>query len=177
MGFCPCTFRGKVNCLATADQQKRGKPSRFHCLQTEDQLIGLSDQLFKTGNGIFMMIKLAGNDLRNHTYSPHLFLCQSLRKAHMSSHVIWSLEGSCVFVCLFIFSNFARFCTPKRCTRVQCLVQKKTTLITWIFGRAWYPLDIRVGPPPPPKTHLFLYYYRKMFVFLFLVLRRGQFYN
>ena len=24
----------------------------------------------------------------------------------------------------------------------------KTTLITWIFGRAWYPLDIRVPPPP-----------------------------
>ena len=23
----------------------------------------------------------------------------------------------------------------------------KTTLITWIFGRAWYPLDIRVPPP------------------------------
>ena len=22
----------------------------------------------------------------------------------------------------------------------------KTTLITWIFGRAWYPLDIRVAP-------------------------------
>ena len=43
------------------------------------------------------------------------------------------------------FSNFARFCTPKRCTRVQCLVLK-TTLITWIFGRAWYPLDIRVAP-------------------------------
>ena len=43
------------------------------------------------------------------------------------------------------FSNFARFCTPKRCTRVQCLVLK-TTLITWIFGRVWYPLDIRVAP-------------------------------
>ena len=25
----------------------------------------------------------------------------------------------------------------------------KTTLITWIFGRAWYPLDIRVAPPAP----------------------------
>ena len=26
----------------------------------------------------------------------------------------------------------------------------KKTLFTWIFGRAWYPLDIRVLPPPPP---------------------------
>ena len=32
-------------------------------------------------------------------------------------------------ICLYdqkhtLFSNFARFCTPKRCTRVQCLVLK-----------------------------------------------------
>ena len=31
----------------------------------------------------------------------------------------------------------------------------KTTLITWIFGRAWYPLDIRV-PSPQFKSNGFL---------------------
>ena len=50
------------------------------------------------------------------------------------------------------FSNFARFCTPKRCTHVQCLVWK-TTLITWIFGRAWYPPWH--SSAPPPGVHIF----------------------
>ena len=33
----------------------------------------------------------------------------------------------------------------------------KTTLITWIFGRAWYPLDIRVPPPPTVVICIGLY--------------------
>ena len=54
-------------------------------------------------------------------------------------------------ICLYdqkhtLFSYFARFCTPKRCTRVQCLVLKNNP-ITWIFGRAWYPPWHLSGPP------------------------------
>ena len=36
----------------------------------------------------------------------------------------------------------------------------KTTLITWIFGRAWYPLDIRVAPPRA-QTLIIVHYFQQ----------------
>ena len=46
-------------------------------------------------------------------------------------HAFFLISPSCPFQNLFIwpkthlfFFNFARFCTPKRCTQVQCLVRK-----------------------------------------------------
>ena len=50
-------------------------------------------------------------------------------------------------ICLYdqkhtLFSNFA----PLNDVRAYSAWSWKTTLITWIFGRAWYPLDIRVAP-------------------------------
>ena len=44
------------------------------------------------------------------------------------------------------FSNFARFCTPKRCTTYSAW-SWKTTLFTWIFWRNWYPPWHSSGPP------------------------------
>ena len=44
-----------------------------------------------------------------------------------------------------LFSNFARFCTPKWCTRLQYLVLKNNPNYM-NFGQAWYPLDIPVAP-------------------------------
>ena len=48
-----------------------------------------------------------------------------------------------------LFSNFGRICTPKRCTRVHCLVTK-TTLIKLIFLWGWYPTSDTSGPQGTP---------------------------
>ena len=45
------------------------------------------------------------------------------------------------------FSNFARFCTPKRCTRVHCLVLKNNP--NYIFFRGWHPTSKTSVSPPP----------------------------
>ena len=44
-----------------------------------------------------------------------------------------------------LFSNFTRFCTPKRCMRVHCQAGK-TTLITWFFYEDDIQLQIQVAP-------------------------------
>ena len=46
------------------------------------------------------------------------------------------------------FSNFARFCTPKRCTRVHCLVLKTTLMTRFFFDEDDIQLQIQVPPPP-----------------------------
>ena len=67
-------------------------------------------------------------------------------------HAFFLFCVSCPFQNLSIwpktypFFNFARFCTPKQCTRVHCLVWK-TTLITWIVLRGWYPTSNTSGTP------------------------------
>ena len=45
------------------------------------------------------------------------------------------------------FNNFARFCTPKRCTRVHCLILKNNPNYV-IFLRGWYPTSNTSAPPP-----------------------------
>ena len=52
-----------------------------------------------------------------------------------------------------LFSNFARFCTPKRCTRVHCLVLKNNPNYVNFFTRMisnfkykWPPRDIKLIP-------------------------------
>ena len=47
------------------------------------------------------------------------------------------------------FSNFARFCTPKRCTRVHCLVLKNNP--NYIFFEDDIQLQIQVSPPGSRK--------------------------
>ena len=67
---------------------------------------------------------------------------------HFSSFVRHVLSKICLFDQKHtLFSNFACFCTLN-VVRAYSAWSWKTTLITWIFGRAWYPLDVRVAPPP-----------------------------
>ena len=54
------------------------------------------------------------------------------------------------------FSNFARFCTPIRCTRVHCLVLKNNPnyvffFFFFFFLRGWYPTSNTLVPPPGKK--------------------------
>ena len=55
-----------------------------------------------------------------------------------------------------LFSNFARFCTPKRCTRVQCLVLKNNPNYVNFWTSLIPSLTIQVAPPGqrPPTAHL-----------------------
>ena len=65
---------------------------------------------------------------------------------------------------------------PLNDVRAYSVWSWKPTLITWIFGWAWYPLDIRVAPPPG-KKHIFhlrwssqwFIYYLCSYSFLFQV--------
>ena len=56
-------------------------------------------------------------------------------------HAFFFFFVSCPFQNLSIwpktypFSNFARFCTPKRCTRVNCLVLKNNPNYVYFFTR------------------------------------------
>ena len=45
-----------------------------------------------------------------------------------------------------LFSNFARFCTPKRCTCVQCLILKNNPNYVNFWTSLIPPLDIRGAP-------------------------------
>ena len=45
------------------------------------------------------------------------------------------------------FSNFARFCTPKRCTRVQCLVLKNNPNYVNFWTNLIPPLTFECPPP------------------------------
>ena len=51
----------------------------------------------------------------------------------------------------FLFFPILHFFAPLNDVRAYSTWSWKTTLITWIFGRAWYPLDILVPPPNPDK--------------------------
>ena len=48
-----------------------------------------------------------------------------------------------------LFSNFARFCTPKRCTRVQCLVLKNNPNYVNFWTSLIPPLTFECPPEPP----------------------------
>ena len=56
-----------------------------------------------------------------------------------------------------LFSNFERFCTPKRCTRVHCLVLKNNpnyvNFFTLMISNLEYKWPPRVDPVPdfPPN--------------------------
>ena len=67
-------------------------------------------------------------------------------------HVFFLICPSCPFQNLSIWpkthlkkKKFAHICTPKRCTRVHCLVLKKNYL------RGWYSTSNTSGPPPPTR--------------------------
>ena len=70
-------------------------------------------------------------------------------------HAFFLIYLSCSFQnCLYsvydqkhtLFSNFARFWTPKRCTRVQCLVLKNNPNYVIFWTSLIVPLDIWVAP-------------------------------
>ena len=68
-------------------------------------------------------------------------------------HAFFLICLSCSFQNLSIwpktypfFQYFARFCTPKRCTRVQCLVLKNNPNYVNFLTSLIPPLDIRVAP-------------------------------
>ena len=73
-------------------------------------------------------------------------------------HAFFLICLSCPFQNLSIWPKihpFFQFCTffaPLNDVCAYITWSWKTTLITWIFGWAWYPLDIRVPPPPDQKT-------------------------
>ena len=52
------------------------------------------------------------------------------------------------------FSNFARFCTPKRCTHVQCLVLKNNPNYVNFWTSLIPQIDIRVAPPGAYSLHM-----------------------
>ena len=52
-----------------------------------------------------------------------------------------------------LFSNFARFCTPKRCTCIHCLVLKNNTNYVNFFYEDDIQLQIQVAPPGMHLTH------------------------
>ena len=61
-------------------------------------------------------------------------------------------------ICLYdqkhtLFSNFAHFCTPKQCTRVQCLVLKNNPNYVNFWTSMIPPLTFE-WPPPPPRDNI-----------------------
>ena len=52
-----------------------------------------------------------------------------------------------------LFSNFARFCTPKRCTRGQCLVLKNNPNYVNFWTSLILPLTFEC-PPRPSCAHI-----------------------
>ena len=62
----------------------------------------------------------------------------------------------------FFFSNFARFCTPKRCTRVHCLVLKNNPNYVIFFYEDEIQLQIQVAPRIVP-TELWCFSSRSRF--------------
>ena len=70
-----------------------------------------------------------------------------MRFSYFVRHVLsklLSLWPKTHFFFFFFFFNFARFCTPKRCMRVHCLVQKNNPNYV-IFLRGWYPTSNNNG--------------------------------
>ena len=67
-----------------------------------------------------------------------------MRFSYFGRHVLSKLLSLWPKTHLF-FSNFARFCTPKRCMRVHCLVQKNNPKYV-IFLWGWYPTSNNNGP-------------------------------
>ena len=76
------------------------------------------------------------------------------------SHAFFLICLSCFFQNLSIWPKTHPFFpilhvfVPLNDVRAYSAWSWKTTLIAWIFGPAWYPLDIRVAPPGS-KTHCF----------------------
>ena len=77
-------------------------------------------------------------------------------------HVFFLICVSCPFQNLsiwpktYLFSNFARFCTPKRCTRVHCLVLKNNPNYMIFLTRMISNFKYKCPPPPPgPAEHDF----------------------
>ena len=67
-------------------------------------------------------------------------------------HAFFLICPSCIFQNLSVWPKTHLFFpilhvfAPLNDVRAYIAWSWKTTLITWIFGRAWYPLDIRVAP-------------------------------
>ena len=75
----------------------------------------------------------------------------------------------CSKICLYdqkhtLFSNFARFCTPKRCTRIQCLVLKNNPNYVNFWMSLIPPLTFEC-PPPRAKLPSYLSLKHKSFIF------------
>ena len=58
------------------------------------------------------------------------------------------------FVYMTLFSNFARFCTPKRCTRVQCLVLKNNPNYVNFWTSLIPSLTFEWAPGPCPHIKI-----------------------
>ena len=75
-------------------------------------------------------------------------------------HAFFLICPSCLFQNLSIwpkthpFFQFACFCTPKRCTRVHCLVLKNNSNYVNFWRSLIPPPDIQVPPPPRWKEVL-----------------------
>ena len=81
-------------------------------------------------------------------------------------HAFFLIWLSCSFQNLSIwpkthfFSPILHVFAPLNGVRTFSAWSWKTTLITWIFGQAWYPLDIRVAPR-------YSWYYRLQYMCFF----------
>ena len=87
------------------------------------------------------------------------FSCMKIDPKYAFVHAFFLIRQSCPFQSLSIwpkthlFSNFARFCTPKRCTRVQCLVLKNYPNYV-NFWTSLIPPWHSSAPPPPNQSYI-----------------------
>ena len=91
--------------------------------------------------------------LSKHTLNTY-FSCMKIDPKYVFLHVFFLICMSCPFQNLLIwpkthpfFSNFARFCTPKRCTRVHCLVLKNNPNYVNFFTRMISNFKYKCPPP------------------------------
>ena len=75
-----------------------------------------------------------------YAFLPGVFACIFLNLPVVSfQKFVYMTKNTRFFPILHVFA-------PLNDVRAYIAWSWKTTLITWIFGRAWYPLDIRVAP-------------------------------
>ena len=91
--------------------------------------------------------------LSKHTLNTY-FSSMKIDPKYLFFHAFVLICPSCPFQNLLmwqkptIFSNFARFCTPKRCTRVYCLVLKNNPNYMIFFNDIQLQIQVRIGILP-----------------------------
>ena len=127
-------------------------------------LCSIFGQLPRGGHIYFRLAIILVKGLSKHTLNTY-FLGMKTDPKYAFLHAISSICPLCPFPKFVnmtkkktLFSNFARFCTPKRCTRVHCLVLQSNPkcvfyffilfyFIIMFFLRGWYPTSNTSASP------------------------------